>query len=386
MTLYEEYKNGLNLIVYCQKAYKNIEKAIRLAILEYGYYDKRDEKILWDYFIRIGNIELLDRNEDAINLIKTSFNMHGNYIDARQLAMIRDYDSMSINDFLNTYNQKVKKVIDRDKSRAIKIIKGPKDKFLDCATAKGTIKKDNQDFTCAITSPINENCKLLIVCDGVGGSHQGDKASEIVTQEFINWFNSYNFNDLSQIENEINNIIEKARNTIKQKYNMSATTLTFAIVTEQETIIGNLGDSRTYTIYNKKLKQITKDDSEVWEEYIEHPKYYQYEKDTLRFLPNNNILTDAIDYYPSQNLQIYHIQNNEYDGILLTSDGITDIISDDTIEKIIDENKKEEIIDKLLYESCFGKPSYPKEDEDEILYPTLPGKDNASAAIYIKQR
>ncbi len=385
MTLYEQFQNGLNLIVYCQKAYQNILKAIRLTILEDGYTDKKDMEVLWEAFIYTGNIEFLDKNEDIRNLIKTSFNMHNNYIDSRELAMIRDYESMSIDEFLNIYNKKTKKVVDRDKSRMVKSLIGPKEAFLDCVTISGTRRKDNQDFTCSITSPINENWKLLVVCDGVGSSHKGDKASEIVTKEFIKWFNAYDFNYLSQIENEINHTIENARNIIKKECSMAATTFTFAIITDKETIIGNVGDSRAYIIKDENIKQTTKDDSEVWEKFVENPRY-QYEKDILRFMPGNNVITNAVDFFPLTALQIYHVQNNEYDGILLTSDGVTDIISDNTITRIINKNKNEEILDKLMYESCFRKPSYPPEDYDELLYPTLPGKDNASAAIYLKRR
>lgn len=69
---------------------------------------------------------------------------------------------------------------------------------------------------------------------------------------------------------------------------------------------------------------------------------------------------------------------------MLVSDGVSDILSDGTITRIFEETESKRFLDELLLESCFGEPDYPEEDFDEILVPTLPGKDNASAAMYLK--
>ena len=184
------------------------------------------------------------------------------------------------------------------------------------------------------------------------------------------------------MEKQISKVISTAKNILKNSYFMTGTTLTFAIVGENETFIGNVGDSRTYIIKDGVLKQITKDDSEVWEEFYESD---YFEKDDFRFLRNNNILTEAIDdYLRPVNLQTYTILNSLYDGILLVSDGVTDILSDKTITRILNETVDTDILDKLLYESCYGEPDFPTVDCDEILCPTLPGKDNASGVVYIK--
>jgi len=219
----------------------------------------------------------------------------------------------------------------------------------------------------------------------MGGFNHGEAASKIVAEEIINWFNSYGFvSGFDGIELEINKVIEKARLIIRKSYVMCGTTLTFAIVGVNETFIGNVGDSRTYIIKDGVLNQITKDDSEVWKEFYDKKLL---EKDDLRFLRRNNVLINAIDdYLRPIDLQAYFILNSAYDGILLLSDGVTDILSDKVITRILNETVDSDILDKLLYESCYGNPDFPTVDFDDILYPTLPGKDNASGAVYIKRK
>ncbi len=383
MTLYEEYENGLNLVVYCEKAYNNLKKAVYLTAETESIYDERDIKLMWDIILTVGDIDFITEENGARDLVKMSFKMFGNFIDPRLLAMLRDYISMSINDFRLLYFGK--KEFKRDKDRAILSNLSNDFEFLDCASTTGIRRNNNEDFACCIQSPINDNIKLLLVCDGMGGMDNGDKASEIVAKELIKWFKTYGFNlGPVNLEKQISKVIATAKNILKNSYFMTGTTLTFAIVGENETFIGNVGDSRTYIIKDGVLKQITKDDSEVWEEFYESD---YFEKDDFRFLRNNNILTEAIDdYLRPVNLQTYTILNSLYDGILLVSDGVTDILSDKTITRILNETADTDILDKLLYESCYGKPDFPSVNCDEILYPTLPGKDNASGAVYIKHK
>ncbi len=384
MTLYEEYKSGLNLEIYIKNAYNNLKKAVYLTAEEKSIDDERDIEVLWNYIINTGNVECITEEKGARDLVKLSFNMFGNCIDTKLLAMVRDYESMDISDFLNLYL--VKKEIEKEENRTIKSILVNDLEFLDCASTTGLKREKNEDFACSIVSPINEKIKLLLICDGMGGFNNGEAASKIVAEEIINWFNSYDFAfGFNNVEEEINKVIERSRLIIRNSYMMCGTTLTFAIVGENDTFIGNVGDSRTYIIKDGFLTQITKDDSEVWKDFYECDD--SFEKDDLRFLRNNNVLTNTIDDYIQVPviLRTYLVSNSSYDGILLVSDGVTDILSDNKITRVLNETDEKDILNKLLYESCFGDPDYPPECYDELLYPTLPGKDNASAVIYLKR-
>lgn len=391
MTLYEEYENGLNPVVYAQRAYKNLVRAVLMTACAEDLYDKRDIEVIWECITRNGDIVFITEEGNARDLVRSSFKMFGDFIDSRLLAMIRDYEEESISDFLSLYLEK--KEINRDEDRVFNthFVSLNNSEFMDCAAVQGLRRKNIEDFTGYSISPKNENIKLLLVCDGMGGFNNGEKASKIVASEIFNWFNSYDFNGgFENIEDEIKNVLETARTIIRKHSFMSGTTLTFAIVGENETYIGHVGDSRAYIIKDGVLSQITKDDSEVWEKFYESEKdslnIYSYRKDDFRFLPLNNVITNAVDDYMKPTLHSYYVSNSSYDALLLTSDGITDILSDDTITRIYNENENKDIIDKLIYESYYGDPDFPPTDYDEFLCPTLPGKDDASAAIYIKKK
>jgi len=385
MTLYEAYTNGLNLVVYCEKAYLNLKKAVYITAEVDGIFDERDIEVLWNWIIYDGNTNHITEQNGARDLVKASFKMFGDFIDPRLLAMIRDYEKMEISDFLSIYFKKGK--MQREDDRIVKSILSSETEFLDCASTTGSRRIKNEDFACSVISPLNSKFKLLLVCDGMGGFNNGEMASKIVAQQIVDWFGLYDFNlGFDNVQMEIRQCIERARDIIRKSYFMSGTTLTFAIVGEYETLIGNVGDSRTYIIKDDTLTQITKDDSEVWEQFYNNVKE-PFEKDDLRFLPNKNVITEAIDDYKLPiNLQMYKILNSLYDGILLVSDGVTDVLSDKSMIRIISENFGTNILDQLLYEVCYGNPDFPPTYYDEVLYPTLPGGDNASAAVYLKKK
>lgn len=389
MTLYEEYENGLNPVVYTQRAYKNLVCAVLLTAEAENSYDERDIKTTWDAILNNGNIVFITEKNGARDIVRDSFKMYGDFIDSRLLAMVRDYSEKSIADFLSMHL--LKKEIIREEDRVFKNHFGASFDFMDCASTTGIRRKNNEDFAGFVVSPLNDNIKLLIVCDGMGGFNNGAFASKIVALEVINWFNSYDFTKgFDNLGDEIKKVIEVARLTIKKHYFMSGTTLTFVLIGERETFICNVGDSRAYIIKDGDLTQITRDDYEVWEKFYErqNPRdLYTYKKDDLRFLPGNNVITNAVDDYVAPPvLNTFYISNSLYDSILLTTDGITDILSDETIIRIFNETEEKDILDKLLYESCYGKPDFPPTNYDEFLYSILPGKDNASGAVYIKKK
>ena len=387
MTLYEEYENGLEPIEYCQRAYKNLVRAVLIYADEEKLFDERDIKFTLDCILENGLLDYVGEKGDARDLLESTFKTKGDYIDPYFTCMMRDYVYDSIPEFLSVHSVKPVKKLNRDKSRTIESLSilNSDLEFLDCASVSGIVRPNNEDYACAIISPLNPNYKLLVMCDGMGGHNNGEIASEIVTKEIVSWFNNYSFSDdFGNLKKEIIDVLKKSKKLIRNVTCLSGTTITFAIIGENQTFIGNVGDSRTYVIKGGNLSQITKDDSTVWKEfYACNPPYYK--KDDLRFLKGNNVLTDAIDDFPFDfHLQSYIIPNSYYDGILLFSDGVTDILSDETISRIYRDSDKKELLDNLLYEACYGDFDIPPTCYDEVMIPPMPGKDNASAALYLK--
>lgn len=279
-------------------------------------------------------------------------------------------------------------VLEKENSRLIKgtIFNKSNLEYLNCVTNTGLLKKNNEDFAVTIASPSNDKIKLLIVCDGLGGCDNGDKASEFVCDKLVNWFNNFDFNsDLSiNIQKIMTKQIRKINYELKSCIKGGQTTLTMALVLENQTVIANIGDSRTYKIKDDELVQLTKDDSEIWKFLYRNGKG-RYTKDELRFFRINNLVSKCLGSGFCLKINTDIIDNNLYDGLLLMSDGITDIVSDKRIKELLDENDYNDFLISLINEANYSESEFFDGMKESIFKsPTIPGKDNETAALYLK--
>ena len=253
--------------------------------------------------------------------------------------------------------------------------------FVAAKTDIGKYRDINEDSVLTLNHKDDENIKLLAVADGVGGGDYGYMASYITMEQLEKWFNSLNkdvLNNKELIIELLKDKVEKINKLIrdksmKLKSSFTATTLTMALVLEKETIILNIGDSRTYSVKDDKLTQLTEDDSIVWPQY----KYGLIEKDEIRFSPINNFINKSLGQDSDKDLNpaIKVISNDSYDRLLLFSDGITDILSDKKISILSKKTNKKKLVDKLINQAV----NVNQKDG------TTSGKDNASVALYIKK-
>jgi serine/threonine protein phosphatase PrpC len=85
------------------------------------------------------------------------------------------------------------------------------------------------------------------------------------------------------------------------------------------------------------------------------------------------------------------IISNDYEMLLLLTDGVTDLITDRKIVNIIKKNKGEEVLKKLIHEALYVDQHLfvPFRLKNKYLSSyTVPykGRDNASGVIYIKKK
>jgi len=261
-----------------------------------------------------------------------------------------------------------------------------KQDVLTSMTDKGLVRKCNEDSVITLKHPLNNNIKLLAVADGMGGFPKGEFASKYVIKSLQMWFINEKievFNSTTATSNHLYRTIININNALYlREYNRSrcGTTLTCAIVANNDTVIANIGDSRAYAININGVKQLTKDDSLVWY-YYEQGKLT---KDELRFHYQNSLITKCIGHSYNTTPNILKINNQEYLGLLLLTDGITDCLSDDKIKFIVKRNSYKDIAKKLIMEAVYYK------QHDKILSGIefnniINGKDNASVALYMKR-
>ena len=164
------------------------------------------------------------------------------------------------------------------------------------------------------------------------------------------------------------------------------TTLTLALINKNKTLVLNTGDSRGYIYKNKKLIQVTEDDSDVWMYY----KYGGVKKDHLRYFSNNNVISACIGICKELCIVSSTIIDNDYDMIFLLTDGVTDLITDRKIKKLINKNKKKSLLDSIINEAVHVDqhlhiPFVLKRKYTANFIVPFKGRDNASGAIYIKE-
>lgn len=214
-------------------------------------------------------------------------------------------------------------------------------------TDRGKVRKNNEDNFLILK---NNDYVVLSVCDGMGGHNAGEVASKMAINFLKNYVNKNvnliknkneeerinSLNNLFSDENLINlcNEINKKiydESQINENYSGMGTTLNAVFIFNKIAKVINIGDSRTYLIRKGSISQITKDHSLIQEE---KDKGLYNEEDLEKIIPKN-IITRAIGIKEDVEPDIYTIEIEEEDKLILTTDGIHDLIKDDEIFKIL---------------------------------------------------
>ena len=217
------------------------------------------------------------------------------------------------------------------------------------STDVGKIREHNEDNVIILKNDKNEY--LLAVADGMGGHKAGEVASAIVidylTAEFCN------LDTLGNKENAIEflrNVVVEMNNKIFDytKENPDSkgmgTTFVCAVKTRDYLLYGNIGDSSGYVIKKNKLHKVTRDHTLV----NLLVSTGELTKEEAKYHPRKNVLMRALGANNPIEIDIFDVENTT-DGILLCSDGLTNMLTDEQIEKVLVEEKNaEDAVQKLI--------------------------------------
>lgn len=254
----------------------------------------------------------------------------------------------------------------------------------------GLLRDINEDYAFCNSHPKNPEIKFMVLADGMGGKSQGDVASQEIVAALEAWFYHEDIGLLANIDG-VSPVLDKKVHEVNSylitKYgeNFLGTTLTLALIGKEKTLFYNIGDSRGYIYKDKELIQITEDDSGVWDYY----KFGSVEKDDLRFFPTNNFITACVGLNEEFCKSKSYVIKNDYEMVLLVSDGVTDLLSDKDIKKHLSRKRHKDIL-KHIIEMAVHKdlklrvPSSLKKKFKGRFTTPIHGRDNASGVIYIK--
>lgn len=213
-------------------------------------------------------------------------------------------------------------------------------------TDVGKVRDHNEDSVIILKNHNNEY--MLAVADGMGGHRAGEVASSLAITYLGKHFQE-TFYNLTKEEaifwindsvSSINSQIFKYEESHPESVGMG-TTLVIALYTKDYLLFGNIGDSSGFVLKNKKLHKVTVDHSLV-NLLVEAGELTEEE---AREHPRKNVLMKALGSSMEVEADIFDC-DTEISGILLASDGLTNMLDTCKIEDVI--NNPEEIEEKIV--------------------------------------
>jgi len=173
---------------------------------------------------------------------------------------------------------------------------------------------------------------VFAVADGMGGAQAGEVASRIAAGAFENRHTGEGpaEGQLADIAQRANREIHKLAQEDSSRAGMG-TTLTAAMVSEDEVAFGHVGDSRAYVLRDGELKRLTKDHSLV----EELRRQGRLTEEQAEEHPQRSIITRALGPEPRVNVDTMTFPARDGDVFLLCSDGLTTMVSDEQIKEIM---------------------------------------------------
>ena len=220
-------------------------------------------------------------------------------------------------------------------------------------TDTGRVREHNEDSV-TILKNVNDEY-LLAVADGMGGHKAGEVASSITINHLTDNFNKLDsvgdkataVNWIRKEAEEINNEIFEYTAAHPESKGMGST-LVLAIYTKDYLLFGNIGDSSGFVFKNSELYKITHDHTLV----NLLVKNGELTPEEAKNHPKKNILMRALGANNPIEIDIFDVEN-DIEGIVLSSDGLTSMLNNMQIEKVLlaKNSSLEEKVIKLIRKS-----------------------------------
>ncbi len=190
----------------------------------------------------------------------------------------------------------------------------------------GRVRKDNQDSGYA-------GPWVLTVCDGVGGAARGDIASSTAVQQLRRLDEKPTDDLLGQVAGALHRAHDRIGELVDEDpaLNGTSTTATVALFDGARLGMGHVGDSRAYLFRDNAITQLTKDHTFV-QTLIDEGRITE---DEARVHPHRNLILKAIDGIHEAEPDLFHVDLEAGDRVLLCSDGASGVLDDGRLADIL---------------------------------------------------
>jgi len=218
-------------------------------------------------------------------------------------------------------------------------------------THPGRLRAENQD-----RGYVDDSLGIFLVVDGLGGHAAGEKAAEtaveVIRAELARADGDTRHRIRSAIAAANNRICELAEEN--EDCRGMACVLTLAMLDEDRVIVGHVGDSRLYLIWNGAMRKLTSDHSPVGEredagelneaEAMAHPR----RNEVFRDVGSRKRLADEEDF-----IEVKEFLFKPDAAILLCSDGLSDLLTSAEILNVMEryEGDPERVARELVEEA-----------------------------------
>jgi serine/threonine protein phosphatase PrpC len=196
-------------------------------------------------------------------------------------------------------------------------------------TDPGRKRRRNEDaFVCAPP--------LFAVADGMGGAQAGEIASRLAAAAVQRREPAG-----SPGREEVVALIEEANRAVFERASLDeaasgmGTTLTIALLGEEEVWIGHVGDSRAYLLRQGELRQLTDDHSLV----AELVRSGRLSREEAESHPQRSVITRALGTEQAVEVDAFSVPVRPGDLFLLCSDGLTSMVEDDAIRRLLEASR-----------------------------------------------
>jgi protein phosphatase len=187
----------------------------------------------------------------------------------------------------------------------------------------GRHRKENQDSGYASE-------RLLVIADGVGGAAYGDVASStaVTLLRRLDGGTAATSGDeaLPALAGAVHRIHDRLAEMVEQDHELdgTSTTVTAALFDGHRFALAHVGDSRAYLMRDGTLQQLTKDHTFV-QTLVDDGRITEAES---RVHPHRNIILKAVDGVHEPEPDLFLLEAQAGDRVLLCSDGCSGVLDD----------------------------------------------------------